>query len=180
MNLRNDIHDLAEAQAMLGMVQNEPEKIYEWYWIEPEDLFLVEEELVDKINALEDGNIKGFVESKCAIINDYSINIEWIKTEIARLQNLMDIYQKKVEKARNSIDWIMQASSLDKMDTKLNKISYRKSESVSIADESKIPAEFWKEKITKSVDKIAIKEAIKWWKEVAWATIEIKQNLQIK
>jgi hypothetical protein len=34
--------------------------------------------------------------------------------------------------------------------------------------------------VTKSIDKVSIKEAIKSWKDVAGASIEEKQNLQIK
>lgn len=180
MNIREDIKNLKEAQDLLWMIQNDPQTICEQYWVEPDDLILIEEELMDKINAIEENNIRWFIENKCEVINDYNMNIEWIKTEIARLQDIMEKYTKKMEKAKDSIDWIMKATNTDKIDTKLNCISYRKSEAVLIQDEAMIPTEYWKEKVTKSVDKTMIKEAIKSWKEVAWAVIEERQNLQIK
>ena len=66
------------------------------------------------------------------------------------------------------------------METDLNKLSFRKSESVSIFDEEAIPSEYKKEVVSVSIDKTEIKKAIKEWKEIPGATITEKQNLQIK
>lgn len=66
------------------------------------------------------------------------------------------------------------------MQTEINELSYRKSEAVILTDEEAIPAEFKKEKITVSVDKTEIKKALKAWLEVAGASLETRQNLQIK
>ena len=82
--------------------------------------------------------------------------------------------------AKKSVDWIMRATKTEKLETSLNNLSYRKSESVSILDEALIPEEYRKEKVTKTIDKVSIKDAIKSGKDVAGASIEEKQNLQIK
>lgn len=180
MDLFETIKDLQEANQLLAMVQNEPQKVCDEYWIDMDDIYSVEEELIDRINALEDKDIKWFCESKLQQINYSNSRIEWIKTEIARLQNIVDIEEKHLEKAKKSIDWIMKATWTDKLETALNNLSYRKSESVSILDENSIPSEYWKVKEVRTIDKIKIKEDIKSWLNVIGASIETKQNLQIK
>jgi hypothetical protein len=74
----------------------------------------------------------------------------------------------------------MKATKTEKLETSLNNLSYRKSESVSILDEASIPEEYWKEKVTKTIDKVSIKDAIKSGKDVAGASIQENMNLQIK
>ena len=180
MDLFDTIKDLQEANQLLAMVQNEPQKVCDEYWIDRDDIISVEEELIARITALEDKDIKGFCESKLKQVNYSNSRIEWIKSEIERLQKLQETEEKHLEKAKKSIDWIMKATWTDKLETALNNLSYRKSESVSILDENSIPSEYWKVKEVKTVDKIMIKEAIKSWKEVTGASIETKQNLQIK
>lgn len=180
MDLFETIKDLQEANQLLAMVQNEPQKVCDEYWIDMDDIYSVEEELIERINALEDKDIKWFCESKLKQVNYSNSRIEWIKSEIERLQKLQETEEKHLEKAKKSIDWIMKATWTEKLETALNNLSYRKSESVSILDENSIPEEYWKVKEVRSIDKIMIKEAIKSWKDVIGASIETKQNLQIK
>lgn len=180
MDLFETIKDLQEANQLLAMVQNEPQKVCDEYWIDMDDIYSVEEELIDRINALEDKDIKGFCESKLKIINTANQRIEWIKSEIARLQAILEKEEKKLDKARNGIDWIMTQTGTQKLETSLNNLSYRKSESVVITDEQAIVDEYWKVKEVKTIDKMKIKETIKSWLDVIGAKLEIKQNLQIK
>lgn len=180
MDLFETIKDLQEANQLLAMVQNEPQKVCDEYWIDMDDIYSVEEELIERINALEDKDIKWFCESKLKQVNYSNSRIEWIKSEIERLQKLQETEEKHLDKAKRSIDWIMKATWTEKLETALNNLSYRKSESVSILDENSIPEEYWKIKEVRSIDKIMIKEAIKSWKDVIGASIETKQNLQIK
>ena len=162
------------------MVQNEPQKLCDEYWIDMDDIYAVEMELMERINAIEEKDIKWFCESKLKQINYSAARIEWIKSEIARLQALQETEEKHLDKAKKSIDWIMRQTGTEKLETALNNLSYRKSESVSILDENSIPEEYWKVKEVRTVDKIMIKDAIKSWKDVTGASIETKQNLQIK
>ena len=60
------------------------------------------------------------------------------------------------------------------------KISFRKSESIEITDEESIDKQFIKEKISTTIDKTAIKKAIKDWLEVKGAELKTNNNLQIK
>jgi len=59
-------------------------------------------------------------------------------------------------------------------------VSTRKSTSVSIEDEGSIPAMYWIEKVTESVDKKMIKEAIKSGATVEGAAVITNLNLNIK
>jgi hypothetical protein len=52
--------------------------------------------------------------------------------------------------------------------------------SIDVFDETIIPAEFWREKISRSVDKIMLKEALSEGVEVPGATIQRKIKLEIK
>lgn len=52
--------------------------------------------------------------------------------------------------------------------------------SIDVFDEKKIPAEFWREKVTTSVDKIMLKEVLSEGVEVPGASIQRKIKLEIK
>jgi hypothetical protein len=43
-----------------------------------------------------------------------------------------------------------------------------------------VPQEYWKEKVTKSIDKTTLKNDIKEWLIIDWVTIEVDYNLVIK
>jgi hypothetical protein len=74
----------------------------------------------------------------------------------------------------------MQLYQINRLETPPLKISFRKSESVEIDDESAISFAYLKEKITYTIDKTAIKEAIKKGEVVAGARLQVNQNIQIK
>ena len=100
--------------------------------------------------------------------------------ESLRLRQLADGYDKKVNRIENTMDYLLKTFKKTDFNTDLYKLSYRKSESVEISNENALPKEFMKEKITTAPDKVAIKEALKNWQEVPWASIKINNNLQIK
>lgn len=58
--------------------------------------------------------------------------------------------------------------------------SFRKSTVVNVLDESAIPAEYIKEKVTKSVDKTALKKALAEGNAIDGAVLEVRENIQIK
>ena len=93
---------------------------------------------------------------------------------------LKQAHDRKVASVDKQIDYILKLFKIEKMQTEINELSYRKSEAVVFTDEEAIPAEYKKEKVTVSVDKTEIKKALKAWTEVPGAMIETRQNLQIK
>lgn len=89
--------------------------------------------------------------------------------------------QKRAEKKSASLRRYL-SSVLDgqKFQTEKVAISFRKSESVQIDDESKIPAEYIKQKIETAPDKTAIKKAIKAGLIIEGAELVEGKNIQIK
>lgn len=103
-----------------------------------------------------------------------------ISNEIDRLVALKKYYERRDENLKNYLAYNLAKLPDEKFETDVAKLSFRKSESVALVDESKIPNEYKKEVITIKIDKIAIKSAIKDGKEVQGAILESKKNLQIR
>lgn len=108
------------------------------------------------------------LESECDIID----------IEIKRLQELKKQRSNFTQSLKDRLKNAMQAMELTEIKTALNKINFRKSESVEIIDESILPSYvlIYEPKI----DKKKIKEIIKNGGQVFGAKIVENQNLQIK
>jgi hypothetical protein len=113
----------------------------------------------------------------------YEINESLLKSRTDRLETV----KKKVETAKRSSEYWknkiaeeLVRNDLPSLKLKEYDLFFRKSESVQIYSEEDIPTKFIKEKIEKSPDKIAIKDAIKAGETVPGAQLDIKENLQIK
>ena len=114
------------------------------------------------------------------VIKQWSAEAEIIFAEINRLTNLRHQRLKAIERLENNISQAMQLYNVEKIETPILKISFRKSESVEINNMAQIDAKFLNEKVTVTPDKKAIKDAIKAGETVEGATIIINQNIQIK
>ncbi len=114
------------------------------------------------------------------LIRIYETNINWIDEEIKRLTDLKKTYKNKVDNLKNYVAYAMETANKDKIETDLFKFSFRKSTSVDIFEEDKIP-EDWTEFVeVKKIDKKGIWEALKKWEIVPWCQLREKKNLQIK
>lgn len=103
---------------------------------------------------------------------------EWL--EVEELKSQLALEQQKEEDAKQHIIDGMLANWIKSVDFVNQKVTVKQSAgSVNVVDETQIPALFIKEKITKSVDKVAIKNAIKEWKEVPGAEIVQSYSLVI-
>lgn len=177
MWIKESINNLADAMLLLEQLEN-PEYL-EANGIAPEeipDLKKVAEDLVAK----SQNEAKPFIEWKLKQRQDSMIFINGLDAEIKRLMELKSSHERKVATADRQIDYLLKLFRIEKMQTEINELSYRKSEAVIFTDEEAIPSEFKKEKTTISIDKTEIKKAIKAWTEVPGAVIETRQNLQIK
>lgn len=157
------------------------------YHIEQE-LNAINEEL---INA--GGEITPELESKLAITQEelsvkatnYGLvmlnneaDITAIDAEIKRLQALKAPLESTNKKLKEAISNAMLMYGLEKVESATLKLSFRKSEAVEVFDESKLNQKYFNYKPT--VDKTAIKAALKAGEEVDGARIVTNQNLQIK
>lgn len=135
------------------------------------------------LNEYLDG-IETQMENKVDNIVRYSKNLELtalaIATEIDRLVALKKGYEKKSEALIDYISYTMLKHNIERVDTEVCRLSFRKSSTVEIDDTSKLPKAYVVEKVSYQPDKKAIKEAIEKGVPVAGAHIEEHKNLQIK
>lgn len=114
------------------------------------------------------------------LIKNIEAPVVAVDDEIKRLSEMKKSYQSKANNLKNYISFTMQKNGIEKIESDIVKFSFRKSESVEIIDESMIPSEFINIKEVKTVDKIAIKKAIKAGNNVRGIEIKVNKNLQIK
>ena len=112
------------------------------------------------------------------VIKTLDSECDIIDIEIKRLQELKKQRSNFTQTLKDRLKNAMQAMELIEIKTPLNKINFRKSESVEIIDESILPSNvlIYEPKI----DKKKIKEIIKNGGYVEGAKIVENQNLQIK
>lgn len=112
------------------------------------------------------------------VIKTLDSECDIIDLEIKRLQELKKQRSNFTQSLKDRLKNAMQAMELTEIKTALNKINFRKSESVEVIDESILPSNvlIYEPKI----DKKKIKEIIKNGGVVSGAEIVVNQNLQIK
>lgn len=177
MSIKETITNLTDA--MLLMEQLESSDYLEANGISPEEvpeLQAYAQELVAK----SQNEVKPFIEWRLRQRQDSAIFVAGLEAEIKRLQELKQAHDRKIASADKQIDYLLKLFKIEKMQTEINELSYRKSEAVVFTDEALIPTEYKKEKLTISVDKTELKKALKSWLEIAGAVLETRQNLQIK
>ncbi len=109
--------------------------------------------------------------------------VDMLKSEIERITKLINSEEKKIGRAENLVSRLFERVYEGKpINVGTFVVSYRKSDAVIIEDEARIPPEFMKtpEPPAPKPDKTAIKEAIKGGAVVPWASVETRNNLQIK
>jgi len=113
-------------------------------------------------------------------IREINYNKEIIEKEIERLQKLNKSCDKTIVKLKANIEMAMITFEVDKIETPLIKISFRKSESVEVEDVNTLPALYKVVKVSESADKLKIKDAIKSGILIDGCSIKVNKNLQIK
>jgi hypothetical protein len=113
-------------------------------------------------------------------IREINYNKEIIEKEIERLQKLNRSCNKTIDRLKDNIELAMNTFEVDKIETPLIKISFRKSESVEVEDVNALPNEFKVIKVTEAADKFKIKDAIKAGVKIIGCYLKTNRNLQIK
>ncbi len=135
------------------------------------------EELADTLDGINDA-IEVKVDNICRVRKYLEGKVEVYKAEAKRLTALAKQAENNADSMKNYLDEQLKRMNIEKMDTELFKLSYRKSDSVNVIDLDAVPYEY--KKITIAADKTAIKKAIKEGAEVAGAELVTNQNLQIR
>ena len=114
------------------------------------------------------------------ITKQFDGEIDIIDNEIKRLQQAKRSREKTIERLKATIELAMLTFEVDKIETPLIKISFRKSESVEVENVNELPNEYKVIKLTESADKLKIKDAIKSGILIEGCSIKTNKNLQIK
>ena len=159
-------------------------------------LFKITEQARELSQALIEGELTPEMESALIInqneLQEKSINyayairsieydLEAIDSEIKRLQALKTSRTNAIERMKSAVLDAMGIYGIDKIETPTMKISVRlNNPAVELVNEYQIPDIFKKEKVTVSIDKTAIKEAIESGLEVQGAVLNRKKRLEIR
>ena len=114
------------------------------------------------------------------VIKAFDDEIDIIDREIERLEERKAYVKKNKERMKTIVGSAMEEFGISKIKSETLQLSFRKSESVEVFDESLVDEKFKKVKTEISLDKTAIKNAIKNGEDVQGAKIVEKNNLQIK
>ena len=114
------------------------------------------------------------------IVRQLEGECDMIDNEIKRLEAMKKSRGKTVDRLKESVSKAMQLYEIDKIETPTLKISFRKSESIEVEEESLIDEKFMTVKTTKTPNKIATKEAIKSGEIVLGVTLKQNQNIQFR
>lgn len=97
----------------------------------------------------------------CQFVRIETERAEAIKAESKRLARKAQTAQNRLEYVKARYLNIMQQHGLRKVSGNVYTASVRESQAVAIEDQAAIPAEFWKVKEERSVDKVMVKNHIK-------------------
>lgn len=165
-------------------------------------LYEIEQTYLNFINAVENGeipedciadtleSIAGALEEKAdniaCLIKNLTAEAAAIKVEEKNLADRRKSKEGQIEWYKQYLSNALQNSGYDKLETARNKITFRKSESVKVADEmafiewakaNNADLLSFKEP---TINRTAIKQALAAGEEITGAEIEAKNNIQIK
>lgn len=125
-------------------------------------------------------DINDKIENTCKVIKEIEADSIGIDEEIKRLSALKKQRENAVKNLKEYVEFEMNGIGLTKIEGKLFKISFRKSKVVKVLDETKIPKEFIKVKITESISKTDLGKALKSGEIIEGAELVENKTLQIK
>lgn len=117
-------------------------------------------------------------------VENVALWVKNLKADLSALEAERKAFQERERSCKGKIEslskWLTEALNGTKFQTPKVAISFRNSEAVEITDESKLPAEYVREKIERAPDKVAIKEALKSNFQIPGAALVTNKNIQIK
>lgn len=131
---------------------------------------------LDELEAALDAKI----EACCIVVKETEAEAEAIKAEEKRLKARRERKEKEAARLREYVQRCMEQSGARKIDTPRVCVTSRSSKYVNVYDEAKVPRMFMAEKITESVDKKAVREAIKDGIEVPGCELSERISLKIE
>lgn len=133
-----------------------------------ENLNELTEAFVDKIDGI------------ACYIKSLNAKAEAIKKEMDNLKARKEACERKADKLKDYIANNLKVVDMDGIETTRNKISFRKSTSVKINDESLVPYKFKKEEVVCKVDKKEILKTLRKGIVVEGCELQENRTLQLK
>ena len=131
---------------------------------------------LEELAGQEASKIDGFAQF-CRLQGE---RISALEAESKRLARRAKSLERGMNYLKGNYLHTMQEHGLQKLAGNVYAVSIRKMPVVRIEDEQAIPAEYWTEKIERSVSKTAIKDAIKAGQEVPGACMAESYSLQVR
>ena len=155
-------------------------KLYELtgIFLEIDEMDVDNETKLDTLDSIDwEHDFSEKIENCIKVIRNKEARVQAYKSEIERLEALKSSEKKAIEKIEERISEAMQLTKHDKLETRLFKVGFRKSKAV-IVDETKLPKEY--QVATYRPDKETLKKLLKSGKHIEGATLEERNNLNIR
>lgn len=120
------------------------------------------------------------IENIALYIKNLNAEMEAIKQEEKKLAERRKAKENKAARLEEYLASSLISNNETKFESAKCSLSFRKSVKVIIADEKKLPVDYIKQKVEYTADKTKIKKDLQSGKEIMGASLEEKQNLQIK
>ncbi len=120
------------------------------------------------------------IENTGLFIKNLDADIAALKEEEKRLAERRKVKENKLNWTKQFLSDFLKSENVPKFETAKLKLSFRKSESVGITDESLIPEKYIKTEIITNPMKAEIKKALKAGREIPGAGLVVNMNLQVK
>lgn len=114
----------------------------------------------------------------CKVRANIANELDGVKTEINRLKERAESLNKQIERLNSFLLFLLKNNGGKKIDTGLFVVSNRQSAKVVLADDF-YDDRFMKKKEVVTVDKMAVKDALKKGEVISGASLEICDNLQV-
>ena len=128
--------------------------------------------------AINEANLATKAENYALLIRKHEGMQDVIDAEIKRLTQMKKSSQNLTTRLKDALAFGMHTCECDKMEVGTFKIGFRKSTSVVIDEENAIPAEYVK--VSTTIDKKGISDALKSGAIISGAHLETKQNINIR
>lgn len=141
-----------------------------------------DEKAIDAVLSTLSAKAEEKITAAAHVATDLEGAVESIAREIKRLQELKSSYTKNSDRVRSYLKYAMGSIGALKISSDIVSVTYSETVdgSVDVYDEMQIPLTYRNEKITYTIDKIAISEALKRGEDVPGARLRKVERLIIK
>lgn len=135
---------------------------------------------LEQMLTIAESNLNEKSSNYAYVIRSMEYDNDIIDSEIKRLQGLKKTRTIAIDRLKNALSNAMIICDINEITTPTTKISFRKSTTLEILDESKVPKKYKTNVVTTKIDKNQIKSDLKAGKTINGVELVENKNLQIK